>query len=70
MIDNLATVRGRGASSNPANRFEHIRLERDENWDPAEDPSPKTQFLRDLSQSIGPGQSPMADEPEPDGELR
>jgi len=44
--------KGRGAGSNPANRFEKIHLERDEDWDPAEDPSPKTRFLRDLSQSI------------------
>jgi DNA repair photolyase len=27
-------------------------LERDEDWDPAEEPSPRTQFLRDLSQSV------------------
>jgi DNA repair photolyase len=44
--------RGRGAAANPPNRFEHLRLERDADWDPAEDPSPKTRFLRDLSQSI------------------
>jgi DNA repair photolyase len=44
--------RGRGAAANPPNRFEHLRLERDADWNPAEDPSPKTQFLRDLSQSI------------------
>jgi DNA repair photolyase len=44
--------RGRGAASNPANRFEHLRLERDEDWNPEEDPSPRTQFLRDLSQTI------------------
>jgi DNA repair photolyase len=44
--------RGRGAAINPPNRFESLSLERDENWNPEEDPSPKTQFLRDLSQSI------------------
>ena len=44
--------KGRGAGTNPPNRFEKIRLERDEDWNPAEDPSPKTQFLRDLSQTI------------------
>ncbi|MGP8199192.1 MAG: PA0069 family radical SAM protein [Limisphaerales bacterium] len=44
--------KGRGAGSNPPNRFEKIRLERDEDWNPDEDPSPKTSFLRDLSQSI------------------
>jgi DNA repair photolyase len=45
-------LRGRGADSNPPNRFEKIRLERDEDWNPEDDPSPKTQFLRDLSQTI------------------
>jgi DNA repair photolyase len=44
--------RGRGAGSNPANRFEENRLERDEDWNPGDDPAPKTHFLRDLSQSI------------------
>ena len=44
--------RGRGAAINPTNRFESLSLERDENWNPEEDPAPKTQFLRDLSQSI------------------
>jgi hypothetical protein len=41
-----------GAGNNPPNRFEKIHEQRDEDWHPAEDPSPKTQFLRDLSQSI------------------
>ena len=44
--------RGRGAGSNPPNRFEHVVLERDQDWDPANDPAPATQFLRDHSQSI------------------
>jgi DNA repair photolyase len=43
---------GRGAGSNPANRFEKISLERDADWNPEEDPAPRTLFLRDLSQSI------------------
>jgi DNA repair photolyase len=43
---------GRGAVSNPPNRFEHITLERDADWNPEDDPAPRTQFLRDLSQSI------------------
>src|SRR5215472_5284992 len=47
-----ASPRGRGALGNPPNRFEKIHLERDEDWNPEEDPAPKTQFLRDLSQSI------------------
>jgi DNA repair photolyase len=52
MTERPGVPRGRGAGDNPPNRFEKIHLERDEDWDPAEDPSPKTQFLRDLSQSI------------------
>jgi DNA repair photolyase len=48
----VATPRGRGAAGNPPNRFEQIRFERDEDWNPEEDASPKTLFLRDLSQTI------------------
>ena len=44
--------RGRGALTNPANRFERISLEQDTDWDPAQDPAPTTNFLRDASQSI------------------
>jgi DNA repair photolyase len=44
--------RGRGAASNPPNRFEQISLERDPDWNPEEDPAPSTQFLRDHSQTI------------------
>jgi DNA repair photolyase len=42
----------RGAGSNPPNRFEHLTLERDADWDPEQDPLPRTQFFRDLSSSI------------------
>jgi DNA repair photolyase len=52
VIGNTSSPRGRGAAGNPPNRFERITLERDADWDPAEDPAPRTQFLRDLSQSI------------------
>lgn len=52
MIGNSGALRGRGAAGNPPNRFETLRLERGENWDPEEDSSPKTRFLRDLSQTI------------------
>jgi len=52
MLEKSGSLRGRGAVTNPPNRFEKIRLERDEDWDPNEDPSLKTQFLRDLSQTI------------------
>ena len=46
------SIRGRGAALNPANRFEPIHLERDADWNPADDPAPATQFLRDASASI------------------
>ena len=42
----------RGAASNPPNRFETLSLERDADWNPEEDPAPRTQFLRDASQTI------------------
>lgn len=42
----------RGASGNPGNRFEQIHLERDADWNPDEEPLPRTQFLRDLSSTI------------------
>jgi DNA repair photolyase len=41
----------RGASENPANRFEKIHLEPDADWNPEEDVLPRTQFLKDHSQS-------------------
>jgi DNA repair photolyase len=50
--DSLSKPRGRGATSNPANRFESITLERDVDWDPALDPAPTTHFLRDASRSV------------------
>src|SRR5436305_5886301 len=42
----------RGAGNNPANRFEKIHLEPDEDWNPEEDPSPRTQFLRDSTSTL------------------
>jgi DNA repair photolyase len=44
--------RGRGASYNPPNRFEAAHREPEEDWDPAWDSRPTTQFLTDASQSI------------------
>jgi DNA repair photolyase len=44
-------VRGRGAASNPRNRFEKISYERTE-WDEPEDPSRHTNFLKDETRSI------------------
>lgn len=46
------TIHGRGASANPSNRFEKIEWERFEEWNPADDPAPKTQFFRDATSSI------------------
>jgi hypothetical protein len=44
--------RSRGASSNPPNRFDQISFERDADWDPEQDPLPRTLFLRDRSSKI------------------
>jgi DNA repair photolyase len=41
----------RGAPENPANRFEKIHLEPDEDWNPEEDALPRTQFLVDRSKT-------------------
>lgn len=51
MSENPKTVKGRGAQSNPANRFEknHKVLEPEFEWD---SPSPRTEFIRDASKSI------------------
>lgn len=45
-------VRGRGAASNPTNRFTSVSAERFEDYDPSEDPSPRTQFIPDASATI------------------
>src|SRR5262245_47085085 len=46
-------IRGRGAASNPANRFERIGYEAGDDSLPDDDrPSPSTHFLRDTSRSI------------------
>ena len=46
-----ATSAHRGASGNPANRFETIHLEPDADWNPQEDVLPQTQFLVDHSRT-------------------
>jgi DNA repair photolyase len=48
------TVHGRGAASNPKNRFEKTWHERDpdEPWDPDEEPAPETQLIADSSRTI------------------
>jgi radical SAM superfamily enzyme YgiQ (UPF0313 family) len=47
-------IHGRGAGSNPPNRFDPIELEPDlENVDPDDPPpSPATQYFRDTSRTI------------------
>ncbi|MGO9199813.1 MAG: PA0069 family radical SAM protein [Limisphaerales bacterium] len=52
MSDRPVSPRGRGTTSNPPNRFEKLSLERDPDWDPEQDPAPRTQFYRDLSQTL------------------
>ena len=47
----LPTLRGRGVTPNPSNRFERITLERDPST-VAEDPAPRTQFFKDSTRSI------------------
>jgi DNA repair photolyase len=47
-----ASLRGRGAATNPANRFDRIDYERDEDAAPDEGPGPKTELLRDASRTI------------------
>jgi DNA repair photolyase len=42
----------RGAGGNPPNRFERIHLQPDLDWNPEEDPLPRTQFLRDTTSTI------------------
>lgn len=52
VIGNPSLPPARGASNNPVNRFEPISIERDADWDPEQDPLPRTHFYRDLSQTI------------------
>jgi DNA repair photolyase len=52
MNERTPKVHGRGAVGNPMNRFASLALERDVDWDPAQDPAVRTQFFRDTSQSI------------------
>ncbi len=45
-------LKGRGTPDNPLNRFLAESRERDQDYDPSEDPSPNTQFIADDTQSI------------------
>ncbi len=47
-----SSIPHRGAASNPTNRFEKISFEKDIDWNPEEDPLPRTTFLRDHTQTI------------------
>jgi DNA repair photolyase len=48
----LIQIRGRGAASNPPNRFERLSFLPDPEARDADDPGPRTQFLRDTSRTI------------------
>ena len=50
--NSIPIIPARGAASNPTNRFEQIHIERDEDWNPEEEPLPTTQFLRDHTRTI------------------
>jgi DNA repair photolyase len=53
------SIPGRGAASNPPNRFESLRLEIDPDLPPEERPSPRTQFFFDATESLlTPNDSP------------
>src|SRR6266850_6636576 len=43
---------GRGAANNPPNRFEKIEFEPDADWNPEENPLPRTTFLKDHSSTV------------------
>src|SRR5437667_12753314 len=45
-------LHARGAAENPPNRFEKIALERDPDWNDADEPAPQTQFFKHHSESI------------------
>ncbi len=45
-------IHGRGAASNPPNRFERIHYEPGPDLDASDAPAPATPFYRDLSRSV------------------
>ncbi|HUG40510.1 MAG TPA: PA0069 family radical SAM protein [Longimicrobiales bacterium] len=45
-------LRGRGATDNPANRFERLHVVAEETWTDPEDPLPRTVFLQDATRGI------------------
>lgn len=52
MTPERAAPRGRGAATNPANRFEHFQLEPNPDWEETEERTIPTTFYRDASQTI------------------
>src|SRR5882724_12046788 len=52
MNDGLGPLRGRGAGSNPVNRFETFHYERDPDAPPGDDPAPQTEFFKDRTYSL------------------
>jgi DNA repair photolyase len=52
MHEQLIQIRGRGALSNPAGRFERLAVEPDLEGQDADGPGPRTQFLSDSSRTI------------------
>ena len=51
-VANREHIPTRGAGGNPPNRFEKIHLEMDADWNPEEDPLPRTQFLKDTTSTL------------------
>src|SRR5690625_7840166 len=45
-------IKGRGASDNPLNRFEHVHLDYDLDEETGEKPAPKRELLRDHTLNI------------------
>ncbi len=45
-------LKGRGATDNPANRFERLHVVAEESWTDPEDPLPRTVFLQDATRGI------------------
>ena len=45
-------LKGRGATDNPANRFERLHVIAEDSWTDPEDPLPRTVFLQDASRGI------------------
>jgi DNA repair photolyase len=48
----LRALKGRGATDNPANRFERLHVVASQSWMDPDDPAPSTILLRDASRSI------------------